>query len=177
MWRHNPGSAPPPPRISFPYTVKMARGGVEGWGAYCGALRLPVAGEGHWKLETVVLGRQGVVKGQLVRHGVMPITGARGWGDRMEAHKDHAWVPMRSHAERETPVHSGELAMVEVGGGGDNYGGDDDSRSHSSVGSRGSKGTGLGRPRKVHWTGPPTPFPTLPAVTPSTQVADSLQQQ
>ena len=106
----------------------------------------------------------------------MPITGARGWGDRMEAHKDHAWVVMRSHTQGETRVHSGELAMVEVGGGGDANRGGDDARSRSSAGSRGSKGKGVGRPRKAHRTGPP-PLPTVPAVNPSAQVEASLQQQ
>ena len=75
-----------------------------------------------------------MAEGQLVRHKVMPITGVRGWGDRMEAHMDHAWLMMRSHAQGETRAHSGELEVVEVGGGGG-----DDARSHSSAGSRGSK--------------------------------------
>ena len=68
-----------------------------------------------------VLGRQGVAEGQMVRHGVMPITGVRGWGDRMEVHMDHAWLMMRSHAHGETRVHLGELGPVEVVG-------DDDAR-------------------------------------------------
>ena len=45
----------------------------------------------------------------------------------------------------ETRVHSGELGAV-VGGGDDDNGGDDDARSRSSVGSRGK---GVGRPRKA----------------------------
>ena len=119
-----------------------------------------------------------MAEGQLVRHEVMPITGVRGWGDRMEAHMDHAWLMMRSHAHGETRVHSWELGVVEVGGGGnDDNRGDDDDRSRSSAGSRGSKGKGVGRPRKAQRTGPPTPLPTVPTVTPSAQVADWLQQQ
>ena len=77
-------------------------------------------------------------EGQLFRHGVMPMTGVRGWGDRMEAHMDHAWLMMRSHAQGEILVHSGELGVVEVGGG-DNNG--------SNAGSTGSKV--LGWPREA----------------------------
>ena len=96
---------------------------------------------------------------------VMPITGVWGWGDRMEAHMDHAWLMMRSHAQRKTRVHSGELGVVEVGGGGDN-GGDDDARSRTTAGTRGSKGKGVGRPRKAQRTPPPLPFPLSPLSPP-----------
>ena len=48
---------------------------------------------------------EGVAEGKLVRHGVLPITGVRGWGDRILAHMDHAWLMMCSHAQGETRVH------------------------------------------------------------------------
>ena len=48
-----------------------------GWYAY--GLR-----EGHWKLDAVVLGKQGMVEGQLLLHEVMPITGLRACWDHME---------------------------------------------------------------------------------------------
>ena len=59
------------------------------------------------------------------------------------------------------------------GGSGDDNGGDDDACSRS----RGSKCQVVGRPRKAQRTPPPTPLPTVPAITPSAQVADWLQQQ
>ena len=112
-----------------------------------------------------------MVEGQLVRQGVLPITGARGRGDRMEAHMDHAWLLMRSHAQEETRVHCRELGAVEVGGHNDNEG-DDDARSRSSAGSKGSRGKGTGRPLKAQRTA--LPLPSVPAVAPTAQVADWL---
>ena len=103
--------------------------------------------------------------GQLDRHGVMPITWVRGKGGRMEAHMDHAWLMTRSHAHGGTRVHSGELGVGEVAGD-DNSRGDDEARSRRTAGSRGSKVTGMGAPRKAQRTSPPTPLPIVPAVTP-----------
>ena len=114
----------------------------------------------------MALGRQGVVEGQLLRRGLMPITGVEGWGDRMEAHMDHACLMMRSHAQGETPVHSGELGVVEVGGTTTTGGGDDKARSHSSAGFRGSKGKEVGRHRTAQRTGPPPPSPLSPLSPP-----------
>ena len=85
---------------------------------------------------------------------------------------DHAWLMMRSHVQGETWVHSGELGAVEVGGDADN-GGDNDARSAISAGSKGSRGKGVGWPRKAQSTGPP--LPSVPAAPPTTQVADWLQ--
>ena len=120
-----------------------------------------------------------MAEGQLVRHGVLPFTGARGWGDCLEAHMDHAWLMMRSHAQGETRVHSGGIGAL--GGGGrattttgvtTNNAGDDDTRSRSSTGSRGK---GLGQPRKANRARPP--LLSVPVVLPTAQVADWLQQQ
>ena len=55
-----------------------------------------------------------MAEGQFVWHRMMPITMVRGWGDRMEAHMDHAWLMMRSHVQGEIRVHLGELGPVEV---------------------------------------------------------------
>ena len=114
-------------------------GAAEGGRAARGMVRVPVAGGGggHSKLERVLGGRHGVAQGYLVRHGVLQITGVTGWGGRMEAHMDHGWLMMRSHAHGETRVHSGLLGRVEAGGDADSGWGDGD-RSHSSVGSKGS---------------------------------------
>ena len=68
MWRHNPGSAPPPPAFRSP-TLSRWRGGELKDGEHIVVLyayRLR-GGGGDWKLETVVLGRQGVDEGQLVQ--------------------------------------------------------------------------------------------------------------
>ena len=111
-----------------------------------------------------------MAEGQLVLQGVLPITGVRGWGDGMEAHMDHAWLMMLSHAQGETRVHSGELGAVEVRGGDDNRGGGD-ARSRSSAGSKGSRGKGLGRHRKAQRAAPP--LPNVPAVPPTAQARRS----
>ena len=83
------GGRSPVFRTFFPCAVKMLgeqlKDGEQLVGLYAYGMH-----RGHRKLETAVLGRQGVAEGQLVRHGVMPITVVRGWGDRMEAHMDHA---------------------------------------------------------------------------------------
>ena len=104
-------------RISFRCAINMAgvqlNDGEQLVGLYAYRLR-----GGHWKLATAVLGTQGVAKGQGDLHGVMPISGVRGCGIRMEAHMDHAWLMMWFHAQWETRVPSGELALVEVGAGG-----------------------------------------------------------
>ena len=60
--------------------------------------------------------------GQLVRHEVMRITVVRGWGDRMEAHMDHALLMMLSHAKGDTREHSGEFRVAQVVGHDDNGG-------------------------------------------------------
>ena len=173
------GECSPAFRILFPYAVNMAGVQLKAWEQLVGLYTYRLRGEGGpWKLETAVLGRQGVGEGQLLRHGVMPITGLRGWGGRMEAHMDHACLMMRSHAHGETRVHSGELGLVQVGGGRrQRGGGDDDARSRSSAGSTESKSTGVGRPHKAHRTAPPSRLPTVPGVTPSTQVAYWLREQ
>ena len=153
-----------PPHF-IPLRCHHGVGGVaEGGGADGGAVRVPVAGGGggyigNWRRRFG--GGSGAVEGQLVQHGVLPITRVRGWGDRMEAHMDRAWLMMRSHAQGETRVHSGDLGRVEVGGN-NNNGGDDDARSRSTVGSKASRGKG--RPRKSQRTGPP--LPSVPAVPP-----------
>ena len=105
-----------------------------------------------------------MAEGQMVRYGVLPITGVRGWGGRLDAHMDHAWLLIRSHAQAETRVHSGELVAVQVEGNDDN----DNARSGISGGSKGSKGRGVGRPRKAQ----KTTLPNVPAIPPATQVAD-----
>ena len=46
-----------------------------------------------------------------------------------------------------------------------------------SAGSTGSKAKGVGRPHKAQRTGSPTPLPTVPFASPSSQVADWLQLQ
>ena len=83
---------------------------------------------------------------------------------------------IRSHAQGATRVHSGELGVVQVGENEDN-GGDTNARSCASAGSRGSKGKALGRPSKALRKDHPTPLSTVPAVTPSAQGANWLQQQ
>ena len=92
-----------------------------------------------------------MAEGQLVRHGVMTITGVRGRGDRMEAHMHHAWLMMRSHAQGETRVHLGELGVPEVGGDDDNGGG----------------GGGRRRP----FAGPALPRPAPPGPAPRPRLA------
>ena len=85
---------------------------------------------------------------------------------------------MTFHAQRETPVHSGEWGVLEVGGDEDKGGrGGDHARSRTSAVSMGSKGKGVGRPRNARRTRTPTPFPTVPVVTLFAQVVDWLQQQ
>ena len=118
--------ADPPLRVSFPCAITIASGvHVKGGeqllalAQRCALCAYRLQG-GHWKWECAVRGRQGVAKGQLVRYGVLPITGVRGWGDRLEAHMDHVWLLMHSHAQAETRVHSGELGAVQVEGDGDN---------------------------------------------------------
>ena len=110
-----------------------------------------------------VRGRQGVVEGQLVWHGVLPITGVRGWGDRMEAHMDHAWLMMRSHAQGETRVHSGELGWVEVGGDDDMGGTTMPARAAAWVpraqGERGGPARPRGRARLSPVSPPSPPLP------------------
>ena len=106
-----------------------------------------------------------MAEGELVRHRVMRITGVKGWGDRMEAHMDHAWLMMCSHAQGETRVHSGELGVVEVGGDDDNRGGND-ARSRGSACSRGSDGKGVGNPARPRGQPPPTPSPLSPLSPP-----------
>ena len=130
-----------------------------------GALEIGVRGAGGGG------GGQGVAEGQLsmVRYGMLPITGVRGWGDRLEAHMDHAWLLTRSHAQAETHVHSGELGAVQVEGDDDN----DDARSGINGCSKGSKGRVVGRPRKSQ----KTTLPSVLAVPPAAQVADWQQQQ
>ena len=59
-----------------------------------------------------------MAQGQLVQHGILPITGLRGCRDHVEAHMDHAWLMMCSHAQGETRVHAGDLAAAVAGGGG-----------------------------------------------------------
>ena len=157
------GEQTPTLRILFPCAVKMAgvqlKDGVHLVGLYAYRLR----GGGHWKLETAVLGRQGVVKGLLVRHTVMPITRVTRWGDRLEAHMDHPWLMMRSHAQGETWVHSGELGVVEVGGGVATTTGGMTTPTRAAVRvPRGSKGKGVGQPRKAPGMAPPTPSPLSP---------------
>ena len=71
-------------------------------------------------------------------------------------HGGAQWLMMRSHAQGEIRVHSRELGAVGVGGDNDN-GGDDDTRLCSSAGSKGSRGRGVGRPRKAQRTSPPSP--------------------
>ena len=95
------GEQTPPLRISFPCIAAMASGvqlkeAEQLVALYAHRFR---GGGGHWKLETAVRGRSGVVEGHLVRHGVLPITRVRGWGDRMEGHMDHAWLMMCSLAQ------------------------------------------------------------------------------
>ena len=107
---------------------------------------------GYQKLETTVPGRLGVAEGTLVRFGVLPITGLRGWGDCMEAHIGHAWLMMRSRAQGDTRVHSGELGAVE-GGNKDK----DDARSGISAGSK-----ALTRGWGGHRTGPLSPLSPPP---------------
>ena len=87
-------------------------------------------------------------EGQLVWQGVLWIAVVRGWGDRMEAHIDHAWLMMPSHAHEETRVQSGELGAMEVVGDDDN-GGDDHGPSRSSAASKALRGKGVGRPGKA----------------------------
>ena len=161
------GERTPAFRISFPCAVNMAgvqlKDGEQLVGLYAYRLR----GGGGGALETGD-GGSGEAGG-----GRRTIGSARGdadhrdegWGDRMEAHMDHAWLMMRSHAQGETRVHSGELGVVEVGGD-DNKGGDDDARSHNSAGSGGSKGKGVGPPRKAQRTPPPPPSPLSPLSPP-----------
>ena len=71
-------------------------------------------------------------------------------------------------------MHSGELGAVEVGGD-DDSGRDDDARSRNSAGSKGSSGNGVEWRHKAQRTGPP--LPSVPAVPPTAEVVDWLQQQ
>ena len=170
------GERTPAFRISFGCAINMAgvqlNDGEQLVGLYACRLR-----GGHWKLATVVLGTQGAAKGQVDLDGVMPISGMRGWGIRMEAHMDHAWLMMRFHAQWETRVHSGELAVVE--GGGYNNGGVDDTRSCSSGGSRGPRVRGWGNPATPREQPPPPPpksrwLPLCPKRRPSPSGSSGL---
>ena len=115
-----------------------------------------------------------MAEGQLVWCMVLRITGLRGWGGRMEAHMDHFWLLMRSHAQVETRVHSGEWGVVHVMGVDDNK----DARSGISGGSKGCKGKGMGRAARPRGPAPlPPVYAPLPAAPPATQVAGWLQQQ
>ena len=120
-WRHRLGSRPLPPHF-IPLRCHDGVGGALKEAEQLVMLYAYRLWRGPWNLETGVPGRQGVAEGQLDGHGVLPITRVRGWGDRMEAHMDHAWLMMLSHAQGETRVHSGELGAVVVGDDDDNGG-------------------------------------------------------
>ena len=141
------GEQTSPLRVSFPCAITMALGVqlkegeqlrcctrtgcvIGNWSAWCGGGR-------GWARDRA-----------RVRYGVLPITGIRSWGDHLEAHMDHAWLLMRSHAQAETLLHSGELGAVQVEGDDDK----NDARSDISGGSKGSKGKAERR-----WGGPAGP--------------------
>ena len=78
-------------KISFPCAITFHNSGG-GWnaGATIFALYAYRVRGGHWRMDCCVKGRAGVLDGQLRRLAALAVTGARGWGDRVEEHMSYA---------------------------------------------------------------------------------------
>ena len=94
----------------------------------------------------------------------------------MEAHHDHAWMLMRTHAQKETGMHSRELGVEVVEG-------EDEDNARLGLGAAGRDNPRrLGWPRKVQRVDPPAVSSTraravLPPIPLGAQVAELLQGQ